>query len=132
MLTGRHATKLPLAGARSSVDRALASGARGRRFESCRARVAFRLPALQHVGGPETQGTHVVRIRPRGLPVHRAGSGQPLPRSTGVSALIGVIQDAGRNGWELAVARRLSPEVSRVMQLSGLQPLLDSIATDEA
>jgi anti-sigma B factor antagonist len=52
--------------------------------------------------------------------------------STGVSALIGVIQDAGRNGWELAVARRLSPEVSRVMHLSGLQPLLDSIATDDA
>jgi anti-sigma B factor antagonist len=51
--------------------------------------------------------------------------------STGVSALIGVIQDAGRNGWELAVARRLSPEVSRVMHLSGLQPLLDSIASDD-
>ena len=52
--------------------------------------------------------------------------------STGVSALIGAIQDASRNGWQLAVARRLSPEVSRVMQLSGLLPLLDSIATDEA
>jgi anti-sigma B factor antagonist len=51
--------------------------------------------------------------------------------STGVSALIGAIQDAARHDWQLAVARRLSPEVSRVMQLSGLQPLLDSIASDE-
>ena len=33
----------PSTRARSSVDRALASGARGRRFESCRARRAIRL-----------------------------------------------------------------------------------------
>ena len=51
--------------------------------------------------------------------------------STGLSAIVGAIKDAKRNGWQLAVSRQLSPEVSRLMRLSGLQPLLDAIAADE-
>lgn len=52
--------------------------------------------------------------------------------STGVSALIRAIKEAEYYGLELMVARQLSPEVSRLMHLSGLQPLLDSVAADDA
>ncbi len=38
--------RLQAPGARSSVDRALASGARGRKFESCRARLRFSVRGL--------------------------------------------------------------------------------------
>jgi anti-anti-sigma factor len=44
--------------------------------------------------------------------------------STGVVVVVDAINEAKANGWNLGVARELSPAVHRVFELSGLLPLL--------
>ena len=51
--------------------------------------------------------------------------------SSGLSALVSAITAARRNEWDLSVARAMSTEVTRLIQISGLGALLDSVAADD-
>jgi anti-sigma B factor antagonist len=50
--------------------------------------------------------------------------------STGIGVLIGAIQSARENDWDFAVSRQLSPTVDRLVEISGLRPLLGTVAPD--
>jgi anti-anti-sigma factor len=66
-----------------------------------------------------------------GRPVVLDLQGVNFMDSSGLSVLIGSIQEARRNDWTFSVDRRLSPDVSRLVQISGLTRLLESVAADE-
>lgn len=40
--------------------------------------------------------------------------------SSGISAILLGLQDAGRNGWELEIDPRVSPAVARLIEISGI------------
>ena len=94
----RRATRLGRPSARSSVDRARASGARGRRFESCRARWAA---SVCRAGGPPSAGPHPAVVtfataRCSALPRSVVQIGVPTiePESELGSGMVGLISPA--------------------------------------
>jgi anti-sigma B factor antagonist len=50
--------------------------------------------------------------------------------STGIGVVVGAIRDAGANDWDLTISSKLSPEVRRLFTITGLLPLIQSVAAD--
>ncbi len=46
-------------------------------------------------------------------------SGLTFVDSTGLRVLLGAVRDADRDGWKLEVGRELSPQVRRLVELTG-------------